>query len=182
MGSSDERRRTPRFPCAGEAKIIRLPSEGLIVPGRLRDLSLGGCCLETPARIDSGARAEIVLRVNSAIFRAISQVRAIRGRFALGLEFLRLSLAGREELRETIDRLARLHVHLNRMTTARLEEQREFLLREMEREELRRHLARFPLPGIAPSEASPRMPVPESPRPTRDLKDLGDDDVLDIFV
>jgi hypothetical protein len=38
-GASDERLRTPGFPCVDEAKIICLPSEGLVLPGRLRDLS-----------------------------------------------------------------------------------------------------------------------------------------------
>jgi len=44
MGSNadGDRRQTPCFPWVGEAKIIRLPSKGLVIPAKLRDLSLGG--------------------------------------------------------------------------------------------------------------------------------------------
>ena len=54
--------------------------------------------------------------MNSFIFRAVNLVRAIRGGWALGLQFLQMSLGGQEELRETVDRLARLQAHMNRMS------------------------------------------------------------------
>jgi hypothetical protein len=132
--------------------------------------------------VDSGARAELILRVNSAIFRAVSQVRATRGRWALGVQFLQLSLGGQEELRETVDRLARLHAHLNRMSAARQEEQKELLLREIEREGLRRYLARFPILGFAPLTEQQPAPPSETPCPTHASDDPCDNSSVDIFA
>ncbi len=72
----DERRRTPRFSCGGEARIYSLPSNGVHVPGRLRNLSLGGACLDTSHAFDMGARTEILVSVNAASFRTLGLVRA----------------------------------------------------------------------------------------------------------
>ncbi len=180
----DERRRTPRFPCAGEAKIICLPSEGLFLPGRVRDLSLGGCCLESPLRLDHGARAEIVLRMNQAIFRAVGRVRAIRGRWALGMEFLQLSAGGREMLRDAVAHLARLQAYLDRVAAARREEQQKLLLREMESEGLRRCLVsgHIPLLGTGLFAESKEQSSPEAASPERSADDPGEDSAVDIFI
>jgi hypothetical protein len=40
----------------------------------LRDLSLGGCRLDTKFPMESGAPAEIIVRVNGASFRAVGEV------------------------------------------------------------------------------------------------------------
>ena len=180
-GSDDERRRMPRFECGGDAKIICLPSEGLILPAQLRDLSLGGCCLEASSRLDRGSRTEVVLRVNKAIFRALSQVRAIRGQWQLGLEFLQLSLAGQQELREVVERLARLQEHMQRIAAARREEQREWLLREMDAAKLN-GLRRLPLvhSELFSEEQESRVPETEH-RPEKTAK-REEDSSVDIFI
>ena len=58
-----ERRRAPRFNCGGYVEINWLPSNGIYVPGKVRDLSLHGCCIDTKALIECGMLAEIVVRV-----------------------------------------------------------------------------------------------------------------------
>jgi hypothetical protein len=68
--ADDDHPRNPRFSCGGLAKISLLPSTGILFPGKIRDLSLGGCCVDTPVPIECGARAEIVVHANSASFRA----------------------------------------------------------------------------------------------------------------
>jgi hypothetical protein len=93
-----DRRRSARFICGGFAKISRLPADGIFVPGRIRDLSLHGCCVDTPVPIDCGTRAEIVVRVNAASFRAVGEVKAIRGRSVAGLEFVHLTAGGKDLL------------------------------------------------------------------------------------
>ncbi|MBZ5546625.1 MAG: PilZ domain-containing protein [Acidobacteriia bacterium] len=129
----DDRRRSPRFSCGGDAKIIGLPSNGLFLPGRVRDLSLGGCCVEMASVLDCGARTEIVLRINSASFRAVSQVRAIRDRVGVGLEFVHLSARGKDLLADVVERLARLQALVNQLRSARRDAEAEVLLRELER-------------------------------------------------
>jgi len=91
--ADNDRRRSARFSCSGDAKISRLPSDGSILPGKIVDLSLGGCCVDTTLPIRCGVRAEIVVRVNAASFRALGEVRAIRGPSGSGMEFVQLMLS-----------------------------------------------------------------------------------------
>ena len=46
----------------------------------VRDLSLGGCHVDTTLPIDCGVRAEIVVCVNAASFRAVGEVQSDSGR------------------------------------------------------------------------------------------------------
>src|SRR5579863_10536039 len=89
--TDNDRRRSPRFNCGGYAKISRLPSNGIFLAGSIRDLSLGGCHLDTALPIDCGERAEIVVCVNATSFRAVGEVKAIRDRSGAGIEFVHLS-------------------------------------------------------------------------------------------
>jgi hypothetical protein len=93
-----DRRRSPRFRCGGHAEINCLPSSGILLPGTIRDLSLHGCCVDTSLPIDCGVRAELVVRVNAASFRAVGEIRAVRGRSGAALEFIHLSAGGKDTL------------------------------------------------------------------------------------
>jgi len=116
---TNDNRRSPRFSCRGQAEIICLPSTGLIVPGTIRDLSLHGCWLETLLPINLGARAEVVLHLNSASFRALGQVRAIHGQSGSGLEFVRLSASGRDMLADLVAELATLQALMSKLKSDR---------------------------------------------------------------
>src|SRR5262249_18775096 len=102
-----DRRRSPRVSCAGHARIFGLPSDGLALPGKVRDLSLLGCAIQTAEPLADGTRAEVLLRVNAASLRVLAQVRAIHVPSVMGLEFLRVSPAGKDILSELIFELAR---------------------------------------------------------------------------
>ena len=119
--ADDDRRRSVRFVCGGHAKISLLPSDGIFVPGMIRDLSLHGCCIDSTLPIDYGTRAEIVLRVNAASFRAVGEVKAIRGRSAAGMEFLQLSTGGKELLADLVTDLARVQAVMNKLKSVRRE-------------------------------------------------------------
>ena len=119
-----DRRRSPRFSCAGVAKIISLPSEGVYLAGTLRDLSLNGCAIETGSALESGSRAEIVVQVSATSFRAIGEVKAPRGACGIGLEFLRLSGRGQDMLVELLRELARQQAIANTLRAARQEPER----------------------------------------------------------
>jgi hypothetical protein len=110
-----DRRRSARFSCAGEAKISPLPSDGVFLPGKILDLSLHGCRVDTTLTVDCGVRTEIVLCVNSSTFRAVGVVKAIRGASGTGIEFVQLSAGGKDMLADLIRELARLRTAMNKL-------------------------------------------------------------------
>jgi hypothetical protein len=97
-----DRRLTPRYICCGPAQITYLPSDGMLFRGRLRNLGLGGCYIETSSLFPVGARTEVLLQANSLYFRAMAQVRAVREKFGMGLQFIRLSTGGYRALAEVL--------------------------------------------------------------------------------
>ncbi len=131
-GRDNDRRRSPRFACGGQAKINCLPSDGIVLPGTVRDLSLHGCCLDIPQPFDCGVRAEIIVRVNAASFRAVGEVKAIRGPSTAGMEFVHLSAGGKDLLADLVARLARLQAIMNQLRSARGEMDAESFRRQLE--------------------------------------------------
>jgi hypothetical protein len=117
----DDRRRSPRFGCDGLAKILCLPSDGVYLAGKIRDLSLNGCGIETVSPLESGARAEILVQVSDTSFRAIGQVKAVRGPGGIGMEFIQLSAGGQDMLVELLRELARQQAIANTLRAARRE-------------------------------------------------------------
>jgi hypothetical protein len=121
-----DRRRSPRFNCAGLAKISCLPSDGILIPARLRDLSLHGCAVDTVVPIDYGVRTEIVVCANAASFRALGEVRVIRGSAGAGFEFIQLSTGGKKLLQDLLTDLARLQAITNGLRLDRQETEADF--------------------------------------------------------
>jgi len=155
--AEEDRRRSVRFICGGQAKISRLPSDGILIPGTIRDLSLHGCCIDTTLPLDRGVRAEIVVCVNAASFRAVGEVRAIRGRFGAGMEFVHLSAGGKDLLAEMIADLARFQAVMNKLKSARREMDEESFRKELEEGKLQAAMLsqRFPfLRTILTAESS----------------------------
>jgi hypothetical protein len=100
-----DRRRIPRYSCSGLAQITCLPLSGSLLRGRVRDLGLGGCCvegIETVPLFDLGDQTEILVEVNSWFFRAMGRVRAIRGHSGISMEFMRMSAGGSSMLADLI--------------------------------------------------------------------------------
>jgi len=164
--AEDDRRRSPRFSCGGYAKIDCLPSKGIFVPGKILDLSLDGCCIDTPLPMDCGARAEIVVRVNTATFRALGEVREIRGQSRAGMEFVRLSAGGKGVLADLIAELAKLQAAMNQLRSTRCEMDAETLRKQLEAGEILEALLRArylfhesPEPGQNEEEKPRVIPV-----------------------
>jgi PilZ domain len=149
IAAGDDRRRHPRFSCGGVAKIHVLASDGLVVPGKIRDLGLGGCWVDTALPMDCGVRAEIVARVKAASFRAMGEVRAIRGDSSVCLEFVHLSAGGKGLLEDLIADLARLREFMEQLKSERREMDAETFRKELARGRLRaeRLSERFPIVG-----------------------------------
>jgi len=102
--ADDERRYNPRYECEGSAEI-RVPSQGRLVRGRIVNLSLGGCYIETNAALDVGTKIEIVLRVPGLAFRAAGEIKAVYGSAGVGIQFTGMSAGGRTRLKELIGEL-----------------------------------------------------------------------------
>ena len=103
-----DRRRIPRYSCSGHAQIA--PLNGRLLSGRICDLGLGGCCIEnieTTSPFDLGAQTEILLKVNSWLFRAMAHVKAVRDRSGISVEFMRMSTGGYGMLTDLIADLER---------------------------------------------------------------------------
>ncbi len=118
FAAGGDRRRIPRYSCSGLAQITCLPLSGSLLRGRVRDLGLGGCCIECIEAVpllDPGDKTEILLEVNSWFFRAITHVKAIRGRDALSMEFLRMSAGGSSMLADLIADLERPRARQERL-------------------------------------------------------------------
>jgi hypothetical protein len=145
----EDRRRSPRFSCGGEARIYSLPSDGLHVRGRLRNLSLGGVCLDTSHGFDLGTRTEILVSVNAASFRTLGLVRAVEPSRA-SIEFVQMSAGGKDMLVDLIAQFERLATAVNKLRSERMgtEEQ---LRREMEQAEVR--VARLGGRDLSPARA-----------------------------
>src|SRR6202521_5855904 len=153
----DDRPRNPRFSCGGVAKISLLPSNGLFLSGKIRDLSLGGCCVDTPMPIECGARAEIVVHVNSASFRAVGEVRGIRGNSEAGIEFVYLSRGGRHVREHVFAELARLQAVISQLKAARRDAESESFRKQLESGKLLASMWRErlrSLEGLAPAGSS----------------------------
>jgi hypothetical protein len=105
IGATGDRRRIPRYSCSGQVQITALPLSGGVLRGRLRDLGLGGCCIEgieTVSPFDLGDRIEMLVEVNSWFFRATGRVRAVRERSGISMEFMRMSAGGYGRLEDLI--------------------------------------------------------------------------------
>jgi hypothetical protein len=104
VDETENRRSTPRYDCEGSAEI-RVAASGRLLRGRIVNLSLGGCYLETTASIDVGTRVEIVLRVSGLAFRALGQVKSAYGSAGIGVQFTGMSSGGHTRLQELIAEL-----------------------------------------------------------------------------
>jgi hypothetical protein len=87
--------------------IVCLPSDGALLHGTIRNLSLGGCFIETGLRLPCGAQTEILARVEASSFRALAQVRAVLGHSGICVEFVRLSAGGEGMLADLVSHLAK---------------------------------------------------------------------------
>ena len=126
---ADDRRRNPRFSCGGRAVIHCLPFDGASISAALRDLSLGGICLDVAEPVAVGARAEIVVSVNAASFRAAALVKGQRANSGTCLQFLQMSTRGQDILAELLETLARLQALNKRLRSSRIDEETERILR-----------------------------------------------------
>jgi PilZ domain len=89
-----ERREHARYSVDGWAEIL-VADGSMLFRGRVLDISVAGCYIETQARLrlEPGTRVEMVFRVNEMVFRVEALSRMVRP--GLGAGFLFLKMKGR---------------------------------------------------------------------------------------
>lgn len=120
----EERRRNPRFSVGGWATVHRLPLEGMAIPATVRNLSVGGVCLDVGHALELGARTELLLSVNAACFRAAALV---RGQSASNtrLQFVQISQEAKSVLEDLIERLTKLQTLTRKLRSVEIDKEME---------------------------------------------------------
>jgi hypothetical protein len=105
---NDERRRNARYNCVGVAEILRIQkATGEFVTGKIRNLSLGGCSIETKSPLERGSQLAVMLQVKTLRVRVIAEIRSVEthGQFSAGLEFVGMTAPGVQSLQALIAEL-----------------------------------------------------------------------------
>jgi hypothetical protein len=86
-----EKRRHPRYVCDGYAEVF-LPQGGLLFRGRILNLSVTGCYIETAVlNLERGTQIEVYFVTNQLQFRVLGAVAVLRPKRGAGISFLNLS-------------------------------------------------------------------------------------------
>lgn len=105
VATGRERRRDARYDCPGEVEILRVrQATGIIIRGKIRNLSVGGCYVETESPLERGAQLAVVLKIDALKLRVIAEVRSVKmdSHFWAGLEFAGMTAEGFESLKTLI--------------------------------------------------------------------------------
>lgn len=102
-----ERRQHPRFAVDGWAEVV-VADGTLLFRGRVLDLSVAGCYIETEARLrlEPGTQVEMVFRVNEMVFRPMATSRAVRPGEGAGFLFSNLNAKMQSDLKMLIAELS----------------------------------------------------------------------------
>jgi hypothetical protein len=102
QASGKERRKQERFACDGVAEVV-VDDAAFLFRGNIQNLSLGGCYIQSPARLrlDRGAEADLNFSVNGDFFHARARIMIVRASDGAGFQFL----SDDPELQERIARL-----------------------------------------------------------------------------
>jgi len=85
-----ERRRQERFPVIGKVYIGRPQGESGVL-ATVIDLSLGGCCIETPHRFAKGSTVKLMMKVKNLEVEALGVIRVVEPERGIGVQFLAAS-------------------------------------------------------------------------------------------
>jgi hypothetical protein len=87
----EENRRHPRYRCEGHAEVF-LPQGALLFRGRILNLSVSGCYIETATlNLERGTQVEVYFVTNRLQFRVLGNIAAVRRKRGAGISFLNIS-------------------------------------------------------------------------------------------
>ena len=102
---SANRRRHPRYRCEGHAEVF-LPHGGLLLRGKILDLSLSGCFIETAAiSLERGTRVEVYFTARQLQFRVAGHIAVPHRKRGAGIAFLELSPRSARQVTELVREL-----------------------------------------------------------------------------
>ncbi len=98
-GQKPDRRGHPRYDVDGNATIYLLKMAAML-RGRILDISLGGCRIQTLQRFPVGiyCRVETEFSLDGIPFRLVGVTQSIHNRNTIGIRFLDMSERKREQL------------------------------------------------------------------------------------
>ena len=103
--AAPNRRRHQRYSCEGRAEVF-LPHGGLLLRGRILDLSLSGCFIETAAiNLERGTHVEVSFVAHRMQFRVAGIIAVLHPRRGAGIAFQNLSLRGARQISDLIHEL-----------------------------------------------------------------------------
>ncbi len=105
--AAPDRRQHPRFAIDAWAEVL-VPDGSLLFRGRVLDISLAGCFIQTEARLHMRQRTpvEMIFRVKDAAFRIRATSRMVRRGIGAGFLFAEMSERTRLELDALIAELS----------------------------------------------------------------------------
>jgi len=88
---AEEKRRHPRYRCEGYAEVL-LPQGALHFRGRILDLSVSGCFIETAMpNLERGTVVEVYFVTNQLQFRVQGNIAEVRHKRGAGIAFVNVS-------------------------------------------------------------------------------------------
>jgi hypothetical protein len=103
-----ERRRYPRFSCEGRAEVS-LPHGGLLVRGRILDVSIAGCFIETSAiNLERGTHVEVFFESRQLRFRVAGNIAVLHPPTGVGISFLHPSIRVAQQIGQLVKELAEI--------------------------------------------------------------------------
>ena len=101
-----EKRRTPRYTCDGYAEVF-LPHGGLLFRGRVANLSVSGCYIETTiANLERGTLLEVYFVTNQLQFRVQGNIAEVRQKRGAGISFVNVSPRRAAQIATLVEELA----------------------------------------------------------------------------
>lgn len=97
--SGKERRKFPRQPCRIEA-VVSTEDSSVRLPGRVTDISLGGCYVEMLSPLPEGTGIEIAMNPGESVIHALGQVITTQMGLGMGIVFTAVSPEDYEKLRK----------------------------------------------------------------------------------
>ena len=104
----DERRRSPRYNCVGVAEIRSAQgATGEFLTGKIRNISMGGCNIETQSPLELGSQLAVTLQASLLRLRVIAEIRSVDtgGRYSARLEFVGMTAPDLQGLQKLIAEL-----------------------------------------------------------------------------
>jgi hypothetical protein len=112
-----EKRKSPRFRCKGSA---HLQENGTVATwATFADISMHGCYVEASTPLRLGTVLNLSLEVNGFRVKAAGEVRVVYPSLGMGIRFIKVSEADREQLRDLVASISRSSVILGSRAATR---------------------------------------------------------------